>query len=237
MGQPTTNHKLGPIPTRDFRIAPPPNPNLTKFWSRALESDPRNRAKCRRTKLKYGIWKQTKGGYVHGLFTVFTDDIFLPTLNRRRCCSRIACGRDTMGNPTYCTFLTYKMWPRKYLAHPQFPTQNGQHAAAFQAYLPACATKAGRDMPGPKDIDTAYKAFQRQHPPPRPSEHETPNDGSRTQEEPTPSAEGWTPPTILLLAPNGHKHATRTVQRHHAPWSIPKHNAPETDVPLVRHSD
>ena len=92
-------------------------------------------------------------------------------------------------------------------------------------------------MPGPKDIDTAYTAFQRQHPRPRPSEHETPNDGGTTQEEPAPSAEGWTPPTILLLAPNGHKHATRTVRRHHAPWSIPKHNAPETDVPPVRHSD
>ena len=50
---------------------------------------------------------------------------------------------------------------------------------------------------------------------------ETPNDGGTTQEEPTPSAEGRTPPTILLLAPNGHKHATRTVQQHHAPWSIP----------------
>ena len=92
-------------------------------------------------------------------------------------------------------------------------------------------------MPGPKDIDTAYTAFQRQHPRPRPSEHETPNDGGTTQGEPTSSADGWTPPTILLLAPNGHKHATRTVQRHHAPWSIPKHNAPETDVPPVRHSD
>ena len=92
-------------------------------------------------------------------------------------------------------------------------------------------------MPGPKDIDTAYTAFQRQHPRPRLSEHETPNDGGTTQGEPTPSAEGWTPPTILLLAPNGHKQATRTVQRHHAPWSIPKHNAPETDVPPVRHSD
>ena len=40
---------------------------------------------------------------------------------------------------------------------------------------------------------------------------------------------------ILLLAPSGHKHASRTVQRHHTPWSIPKHNAPETDVPPVGH--
>ena len=119
-----------------------------------------------------------------------------------------------------------------FLSDAQWPARR-----VFQAYLRACATKAGRDMPGPKDIDTAYKAFQRQHPRPRPSEHETPNDGSTTQKEPTPSAEGWTPPTILLLAPNGHKHATRTVQRHHAPWSIPKHNAPETNVPPVRHSD
>jgi hypothetical protein len=31
MGQPTTNHKLGPIPTRDFRIAPPPTPELDKI--------------------------------------------------------------------------------------------------------------------------------------------------------------------------------------------------------------
>ena len=119
-----------------------------------------------------------------------------------------------------------------FLSDPQWPARH-----VFQAYLRACATKAGRDMPGPKDIDTAYTAFQRQHPRPRLSEHETPNDGGTTQGEPTPSAEGWTPPTILLLAPNGHKHVTRTVQRHHAPWSIPKHNAPETDVPPVRHSD
>ena len=104
-----------------------------------------------------------------------------------------------------------------FLSDPQWPARH-----VFQAYLRACATKAGRDMPGPKDIDTAYTAFQRQHPWPRLSEHETPNDGGTTQGEPTPSAEGWTPPTILLLAPNGHKHATRTVQRHHAPWSIPK---------------
>ena len=94
-----------------------------------------------------------------------------------------------------------------FLSDPQWPARH-----VFQAYLCACATKAGRDMPGPKDIDTAYTAFQRQHPRPRPSEQETPNDGGTTQGEPTPSAEGWTPPTILLLAPNGHKHATRTVQ-------------------------
>ena len=92
-------------------------------------------------------------------------------------------------------------------------------------------------MPRPKDIDEAYKTFQRQHPRPRPSEHETPNHGGTKKEEPTPSAEGWTPPTILLLTPNIHKHAPRTVQQHHAPWTIPKHNAPETDVPPVRHSD
>ena len=78
---------------------------------------------------------------------------------------------------------------------------------------------------------------QRQHPRPRASKHEIPNDGSTTQEEPTPSAEGWTPPTILLLAPNSQEHPTRTVQRHHAPWSIPKHNPPETNVPKVRHND
>ena len=119
-----------------------------------------------------------------------------------------------------------------FLSDPQWPARH-----VFRAYLRACATKAGGDMPGPKDIDTAYTAFQRQQPRPRPSEYETPNDGGTTQGEPTPSAEGWTPPTILLLAPNGHKHATRTVQRHHAPWSIPKHNALETDVPPVRHSD
>ena len=120
-----------------------------------------------------------------------------------------------------------------FLSDPQWPAR-----LVFQAYLRACATKAGCDIPGPKDIDTAYKAFQRQQPRPRPSEHETPHDGRTTQEEPDPSAEGWTPAIIiLLLAPNGHKHATRTVQRHHAPWSIPKHNAPETDVPPVRHSD
>ena len=125
-------------------------------------------------------------------------------------------------NAHHAPFLSDLQWPAR---------------RVFQAYLRACATKAGLGMPGPEDIDTAYKAFQRQQPRPSPSEHETPNDGIMTQEEPTPSAEGWTPPTILLLAPNGHKHATSTVQRHHAPWSIPKHNAPETNVPPVRHSD
>ena len=119
-----------------------------------------------------------------------------------------------------------------FLSDPQWPARR-----VFQAYLRACATRAGREMPGLKDIDTAYRAFRRQHPRPRPSEHEVPIEGNRMQEEPTPSAEGWTPPTILLLAPNSHKHATRTVQRHHTPWSIPKHNAPETDVSPVRHSD
>ena len=119
-----------------------------------------------------------------------------------------------------------------FLSDPQWPARR-----VFQAYLRACATKAGRDMLGPKDIHRAYKAFRRQHPRPRPSEHEAPNNGNTTQAEPTPSAEGWTPPIILLLAPNSHKHATRTVQRHRTPWSIPKHNAPETDVPPVRHSD
>ena len=39
-------------------------------------------------------------------------------------------------------------------ADPQWPTQ-----LAFQAYVPTCATKAGRPMPEPKDIDQAYKAI------------------------------------------------------------------------------
>ena len=34
----------------------------------------------------------------------------------------------------------------------------------FQAYLRTCATKAVRTMPGPRDINMAYKTFQRQHP-------------------------------------------------------------------------
>ena len=119
-----------------------------------------------------------------------------------------------------------------FLSGPQWPARH-----VFQAYLLACATRAGCTMPGPKDINTAYKTFQHQHLRPRPSEHETPNDSSKRQEEPAPSAEGSTPPTILLLAPDGHKHATHTVQRHHAPWSVPKHNTPETDVPPVRHND
>ena len=99
----------------------------------------------------------------------------------------------------------------------------------FQGYLRICATKAGRTMPGPNDIEAAYKAFQQQHP--CLNKHKAPNDGDTKPEESTPSGEGWTPPTILLLAPNRHKHATRTVQRQHTPWSIPKHKAP------VRHDD
>ena len=119
-----------------------------------------------------------------------------------------------------------------FLSDPQWPARR-----ILQAYPHACATKAGREMRGPKDIDKGYRTFQHQQPRPRLSEHETPDDGSAMQEEPTPSAKGWTPPTILLLAPNGQKHNTRTVQQHHARWSILKHNASETDVPPVRHND
>ena len=64
-----------------------------------------------------------------------------------------------------------------FLSDPQWPARH-----VFQAYLRGCATKAGRDMPGPNDIDTAYQAFRRQHPWPRPSEHETSNDGGTKQE-------------------------------------------------------
>ena len=99
-------------------------------------------------------------------------------------------------------------------------------------------------MPGPKDIDAQYQAFQHQHPRHRPNEHEALNDGDTKRKEPTVSGKGWTQPTILLLAPNilllapnRHKHAIRTVQQHQTPWSIPKHNAPQTDVPPVRHDD
>ena len=95
----------------------------------------------------------------------------------------------------------------------------------------------GKKCRGPRTSTRRTMLSSASTPGPAESEHETPNDGSTTQEKPTQSAEGWTPPSILLLAPNSHKHATRTVQRHHAPWSTPKHNAPETDVPPVRHSD
>ena len=66
-----------------------------------------------------------------------------------------------------------------FLSDQQSPARH-----VFQVYLLTCATKAGRDMPGPKDIDTAYKAFQRQHPRPRPNEHETPNDGDTHRRSP-----------------------------------------------------
>ena len=120
----------------------------------------------------------------------------------------------------------------RFLSDPQWPARG-----VLQAYLRACATNAGCTMPGPKNMDTAYKTFHHKHPRPRSSEHETPYEGNMKQEDPTPSAEGWTPPTILRLAPHGHKHATRPVQRHHAPWCIPKRNARETDVPPVRQND
>ena len=48
-----------------------------------------------------------------------------------------------------------------FLSDPQWPARR-----VFQAYLRVCATKAGRDMPVPKDIHTAYKAFQRRTPGP-----------------------------------------------------------------------
>ena len=92
-------------------------------------------------------------------------------------------------------------------------------------------------MPRPKDITAAYKGIQRLHPRPRLNEREAPINGETKREKPIPSGEGWAPPTILPLAPNRHKQATRTIQRHHTPWLIPKHNAPETDVPPVRDDD
>ena len=78
-------------------------------------------------------------------------------------------------------------------------------ATRFQAYLRTWDMKAGLTMVMPKDINKANAAFQQKHPQPRPKEHEATNDGDTTREEPTPSGEGWAPPTILLLAPNGHK--------------------------------
>ena len=56
-----------------------------------------------------------------------------------------------------------------FLSDPHWPARR-----VFQAYLRACATPAGHKMPGPKDIDIVYKAFQHKHPQPRPSEHQTP---------------------------------------------------------------
>ena len=97
--------------------------------------------------------------------------------------------------------------------------------------------RRGAKCRGPRTSSRRTRLSGARSPRPGPSEHEASNDCNRTQEEPDPSAEGWAPPTILLLGPNSHKHATRTVQRHHTPCSIPKHNAPETDVPLVTHSD
>ena len=78
-------------------------------------------------------------------------------------------------DPHHAQFLSDRLWPAR---------------GVFETYLSACATKAGRDMPRPKDIDTAYKGFGRQQPRPRPGEHEAPNDGNTRQEELTPSAEG-----------------------------------------------
>ena len=46
-----------------------------------------------------------------------------------------------------------------FLSDPQCPAR-----CVFQAYLRACATKAECEMPGPKDIDTASKAFPRPRP-------------------------------------------------------------------------
>ena len=42
-----------------------------------------------------------------------------------------------------------------FLSDPQQPARR-----VFQAYFRACAMKAGRAMPGPKDIDRAYKTLQ-----------------------------------------------------------------------------
>ena len=72
-----------------------------------------------------------------------------------------------------------------FLSDPQWPARG-----IFQAYLRTCATKAGRTMPGPKDIDTAHKIFQHQHPRPRLNEQEASDNGGTKQEEPSPSAEG-----------------------------------------------
>ena len=74
-------------------------------------------------------------------------------------------------------------------------------------------------------------------PRPHQNEHKNCNNGDTKRGEPTTSREGWAAPTILLLAPNGQKHAIHPVERHHTPWSIPEHNAEETDVPTDRHDD
>ena len=72
-----------------------------------------------------------------------------------------------------------------FLSDPQWPARR-----ILEAYLRTCAKKAGQTMSGPKDIDAACKAFQHQHPPPRPNEHEAPKKADTKREEPILSGEG-----------------------------------------------
>ena len=44
-------------------------------------------------------------------------------------------------------------------------------------------------------------------------------------------------PAARAQRTDGHKQGTRTIQRHHTPWTIPKRNAPATDVPSVKYND
>ena len=60
----------------------------------------------------------------------------------------------------YITPTQMKVMPQCGAQHAPFPPDRQWPARLFfQAYLRACATKAGREMPRPKNIDTAYKTF------------------------------------------------------------------------------
>ena len=111
------------------------------------------------------------------------------------------------------------------------------NATCFPGLTTHMRQESRADDAGAQGHGSRNEALRQQQPRPRSNEHKAPNDVDTKQKERTLVAEGWTTPTILLLALNGHKQATRTVQRHHTLCAIPKHNAKEANVAPFKHDD
>ena len=84
-----------------------------------------------------------------------------------------------------------------------------------------------------KDMQAAYRDFEKQHPCLIPATPPYTPTGSK--HEPVPSVAGPVPPLTLLLALNEAKTTQTSVIHHGAKWRIPKHHMTARDLPKVPH--
>ena len=140
---------------------------------------------------------------------------------------------------TYLLFYHVTVPPMRVLHHsgahhtpfvqlPEWPQYR-----LFHQYLTQTARAAGHTLPGSKDMQAAYRDFEKQHPRPIPAKPPYAPTGSK--HKPAPWVAGPVPPLTLLLAPNEAKPTQTTVIRQGAKWRITKHHMTAGDVPKIPH--